>query len=477
MSEPKKIPTFSWLIRKAERLLRTDPLEYSLMRQDKGTTKMLKGAIVRLELQDNTQRNVFHVYAKPAAHKPRLRDPYFSVDGHYQNGEHYTLYSVGFTTTQYRQRMHKYLPVTMPNGVKCGESTRCVFHNADGTISREGYWHGGKRSRRGSPDCSWLLVRDKDGKFMDSFNGGPGVEIGQNIHFANPTDLIHGFLPGTVQSKLDWYASMVPPDLECYGIWPVMPKVSGGGTPYKVDAPIWDHNKVRTLAAKVHSEAIRISKRFPYLKIALYPAASWKGEDGDYYAEPLRLNRFGGNARRPVVVGRDHNCDPYMWTLPELVLYWTDPVVRYDQKYTVARWIRVVIPPVGCQGLAPQGNSSFSDTYRWGKSQGERNYQRQILSGTHALEAAHHGLICRTVGSQEYMNLVAQQRYRSGNVDRGVHAMDAKTHDWNDQSVVVVYDNSEEQPYAHHIDPTAAKPEGLFAKIEERELIDSLPLC
>ena len=55
--------------------------------------------------------------------------------------------------------------------------------------------------------------------------------------------------------------------------------------------------------------------------------------------------------------------------------------------------------------------------------------------------------------------------------------MDAKTHDWNDQSVVVVYDNSEEQPYAHHIDPTAAKPEGLFAKIEERELIDSLPLC
>jgi hypothetical protein len=60
----------------------------------------------------------------------------------------------------------------------------------------------------------------------------------------------------------------------------------------------------------------------------------------------------------------------------------------------------------------------------------------------------------------------------------GTHPLDSQLHNWDEsQAVVVVHEKSDSRAYREIHDPQAAKPEGIFSHIEERELVASLPLC
>jgi len=475
MSELKKIPTFSWLVRKTEALKRKDPAAYADLRQT-GTTNLIRGCLVRMWCKDAGHEFVYRLYAPK-----NPTNAYASLTGHQQGGEFYTRYKLEFTTTQYRKRIQGWLPVSFPNGVKCEATTPAIYFNADGTQAYVGHWNGGRRQRGGSPDCDCLIVRDRDGRLLaDGDSGGAyskeRLDVLQNMHPNNPVDLWHEFIPGAVLSKLDWYKSMVPPELDNHDMLAEGREIKVS----KVDEPVWNEMRVKTLAAKVHSEAIRLTKAYPHIKIAMIPGGPFGGENTSVWHDD-RMSRFsgGGSVRNPVVVGRDAIGEPFMWLLPELVLYWVAPRSETSHKvHSEAQFIRVVVPPAGSRQLLRTDNlSSLSCTYRWGKKN-TRALEMNVLHRRHAIERAHHQLLCYGAGNETDGGLHQYGRHRQPGMTFGTHTLDSLLHNWDEsQAVVIVHEKSDSRAHRENHDLQAARPEGIFSHIEERELVDSLPLC
>jgi hypothetical protein len=479
MTEAKKIPTFSWLIRKAEAMLRKDPDEYKELRKY-GSTKLLRGVRVKMELMDSCSDNAFTLISSG-----ENGVDYARITAARHNGEFYTRYQLLFTTTKYRKRMHKFLPISLPEGAKCRKHTKCIYYNADGTKSHEGHWYGGSRGRSGTPSEGQLHVKDSDGTLIKWSELPPGDEntLAHDLNYANPTDLWHDFLPGSCNSKLDWYASMVPPEVEHYRtVWS-----DGSPLKTKLSGLLWDANKMRLLAAKVHSAAIRLAKKYPHLKVALYPMASSRPDGEHLYDHPIHLNRFerdGESFRQELVLGRDEDDEPMIWHLPELVVYWTIPAekagVRFHKGLHYPKWIRVQIPPVGCQSLLRDSmdSSAFSKFYRWGAKRYPSSYF-SVSRWQLPVEAAYHRLIALAEGSRGNSIRGVLQTGRYHFRQHGTVDADTKIHDWNQgQNVVVVWDNSADNDDDWvRMEPIACRPDNVFAGMEERELIDSLPLC
>jgi len=475
MSELKKIPTFSWLVRKTEALKRKDPEAYADLRQT-GTINLIRGCLVRMWCKDTGQEFVYRLYAPK-----NPTNAYASITGHQEGSEFYTCYKLEFTTTQYRKPMQRWLPVSFPNGVKCEATTPAVYFNADGTQAYVGHWNGGRRQKTGSPDCDHLIIRDRDGRLLaDGDSNGAYLEerldVIQNMHPNNPVDLWHEFIPGAVLSKLDWYKSMVPPQVDNHDM-----VIEGKEIKVpKVDEPVWNEMRVKTLAAKVHSEAIRLTKTYPHIKIAMIPGGPFGAEHTSIWHDD-RMSRFsgGGSIRNPVVVGRDAIGEPFIWLLPELVLYWVASRSETNHKlHSEAQFIRIVIPPAGSrQLLRTDGKSSMTLTYRWGKKS-ERTLTSNVLRRGLSIERAHHQMLCYGAGNEMDGGLRQYGRHRHPGMNFGTHTLDSQLHNWDEsQAVVVVHDKPAGRAYWENHGPKASKPEGIFGDIEERELIDCLPLC
>jgi hypothetical protein len=476
MPELKKIPTFSWLVRKTEALMKRDPVSYRNLRQA-GTSNLLRGCVVKMNCKDTGNEFVYRLFSPKDTIKT-----YATISGHKERGELYTVYHLNFTTTQYRKRMHKWLPVSMPMGVRCGLDSVADYFNADGTEAYRGKWHGGRERRSGRPDCDALVIRDRDGKLMANlaYTGEHHQErcdVIQHLHGNNPVDLWHDFLPGSCLSKLDWYKSMVPPEFDNHDLL-ASGGVSAKFSVPKVDEPVWNEMRVKTLAAKVHSEAIRLTKTYPHIKIAMFPGC--KFVEGEEVWTTGIMSRFSGGNRNPVVVGRDDKGEPLMWVLPELVLYWVAP--RHETGHKVhaeSRFIRVIIPPAGSrQLLRTDGKSSLTCTYRWG-SRNLRMLEMNVIHRGQSIERAHHQLIGYSVGQTLDGSVWNYGRNRSRSEKFGDHVLDDKVHNWDEsQAVVLMYEQSDNSGhYWGHYEGRVAKPEGIFNHIEERELVDSLPLC
>ena len=483
MSEVKKIPTFSWLIRKAEAMLRKDPEEYKLLRRGK-STKMLKGCLVGMQLQDEASRNVF-ILKRPDG------KAYATISCMKDGKDFYTHFEPEFSATEYRKRMHKFLPLSLPDGVRCKDVTRCEYFNADGSSAGQGYYSGGRRGRSGSVDRGRLVVRDRDGTLVNFEAEVPGslgrqISIGINGQ-ASPSDLWHCFLPGTCHSKLEWYDSMVPPDIKNYRM--VWNKMQGVGATEEIPGPLWDAKKMRLLAAKVHAEAVRMSKKFPHLKVALYPMKQVDLTiEADNFGHPLKLSRFSesldGDLREDYVLGRDEYDEPILYYLPELVMYWTIPGEKAGQRYIheVPRCMRVLIPPVGCESLlrGPWNSSPFSRYFRWGTKKHPSHYNMRVVSGKEPQERAYHKLIALKEGTWGQVSIRnTLESSRNNTFGFGQRDADQYVHDWAEkQNVALVFNNSQDTD--HHWnrqDPYVSRPEDIFRSIEERELIESLPLC
>lgn len=467
MPEVKKIPTFSWLVRKADQFYRKNRDEYLKLRTS-GSDKFLRGCIVQLWCPEHGGTFAFHIKSPAGG-----MQTYATIDSRFEKGEFYTRYMIHATATRYRKRMHKWLPISLPDGIKAGVTTPAVYFNADGTVAKQGHWYGARRGRSGDPSEQFLVIRDSDGKFIPWGRDPSGQDhVGFRFHPQEPTDLHHGFIPGTVESKLEWYKSMVPPEFANHDFV----KDGKAFVAKPVDKPLWNADRVKLLAAKVHSEALRLTKAYPHIKIAMFPGCLFL-TDSKYFAEDFRMSRFGGN-RSTVVVGFSEHGHPLLWNLPELVIYWVAD--KKDTQYKAsdeARYIRVVFPPVGCPQLERRNNESYmTTTYRWGLKNSLRELQRYTSS--HAIERAYHQLKCLKIGAKADGTLWSQSRRPSVGSKYPDHPCDGLLHNWDEsQSVVMVWEFSQMDNGYRSIEPLAAKPEGIFSQIEERELIDCLPLC
>ena len=356
--------------------------------------------------------------------------------------------------TKYRKRLHRYLPISMPNGMKSLSNTPAIYCNADGSWVRGGNWMGSYRGRAGRPDCNVLVVRDSDGKFIDckpflhDFVSRDKWEDKDLYNFAlrntqTNVALEQGFIPGSVESKEAWYESML-----CPGDMP----------------ELWDQNHVRLMAAKVHAEFIRFCKQYSHAKIALFPMVkSQKGinevRDQDHFgwASYGYINRH--------VLARGERDKPVIYHLPEIVLYW----VETDGHY---RNIRVAIPPFGCKLLERGVTSAFSETFRYGP--GSNGYTQAMKEGL-PLQTVFHTLRYKNAGVSPSVGVNSEGYGRRASDER-----DGQIAYWPlERDLVAVRDASlkELDTYAMSRGGYAMRPSEILSALKEQELMDSLPLC
>jgi hypothetical protein len=450
----KKIATFSWLVRRAEAMSRNDPDEFYRLK-DSHSLAFLPGCRVSMSINPLT----FTLRSTVSAAEVCSAKAYCIVRGRQINGEWCTVYETLFSTTKWRKSMEKFMPFTMLAKPSWDRGAPCLLHNADGTVAdHHGRWESGRRGKPGRFSSRMLVIRDRDGKFMDCIKLGEAKveaervgmyknlelksaceiceEIQNNNYF--PNDLLCDFLPGSC-GKRYWYESMIAP----------------AGRP-----TLWNERQVKLLAARAHAEAIRLAEASSQIKIALYPmerfsVAKMRSSRGQI--------RFSSHRRRAVSLEwLDGNAD--LWLMPELVAYWIEPHKILSLPGVVC-FIRVVIPPSGNPTLERDGSSPMSAV-------------RLDESGHISPRArAFHGMRC--------LQAEFSKTYRLGN------ALPFKAMEWseerdrvfvdfhNNTDLVMVNDLSSQEMLQAGRDGefVGVRAEDAFSSIAERTLLGSLPLC
>lgn len=448
-SEVKKILTFTQIVGRLRRLLAKDKAEYHAAFGNNGSTKVIPGALVRCEKFGNGG-GVGRVFLyKTGAVGLNYHSAYAIIYGQKFGDEYYTRYSVEATPTQYGLRMHKYLPISLPEGMKCRATTPAIYFNADGTEALRGTWRGSRRGYAGDPDTGphGLIIRDSDGKFIDCNHIRNPKHPFRDHHHDNSIHnvaMMQGFIPGTTDSKIEWYASMRCPE----------------------DTPgLWDQDRVRLLAAKVHKEFLQFSKDYPHCKIAMFPMALFEKGVASVNSDC----QWGwGRQREPHVLHRTDSGEPVLYYLPEIVLYWQPKAARLGEGN---RFIRVTIPPHGCKLLERGKTSAFSETFRWGES--ASGFRRAKNVGL-PMETVFHSLRYKKQGTSGSVS--TGQGY--GLIEK--HENDKKIVYWPDhRNMVAVHDASEEAVdwYQFNCGGYGMRPDEILSSMKERELLDSLPLC
>jgi hypothetical protein len=462
MTETKKIYTFTQLLNRARRMFEKDPAEYAKALSD-GTAKLVPGLIVRISQwgQDRSP-SCFRFYAGSDIQSIKYADAYCQVQSVWMNGKRYTHWDIEASATKYRKRVHKFLPVTLPEGMKCNSHayyTKAIYHNADGSVAMEGKWESGRRGYPGNPhQLQMLFARDSDGKLIrfhdEEFAGLESLRIRGGMDLT--PSLRGNEVFGQAHSKIEWYNSMKCPE----------------------DLPgIWDEDRVRLMAAKVHSEFLSFSKQYPHCKIVMFPMVRRVPGENTPAAHGLLT---GGpfmhmNPRRFHVLHRDSTNNPIAFYLPEIVMWWDDASQKSDVYHggDNATFIKAVIPPYGCELLKPGETSSFSETFMWG--QGVHGYERAMKNKV-PLETVFHSFRAKAAGTP------AEARIEGTHYSllmRGKHGMDKSLANfYTGRNLVCVYDAStHELRSLSNLGGYAMQPSDILARVKEKELIDSLPLC
>jgi hypothetical protein len=471
----KVIPTFTWLMRKAEALSRKKPEEFHNLLLHR-TTELLRGASLHLARHHDGALSTFFLQRET---KAGGITNYCRIVGFKDGGEFYTAFIPVFSATEYSQRMHKYLPFDLPlgslssAGPKWAETKPVIVLNADGSHGSTHHWNGGRRGKpgyatNGQGQVLPFVIRDRDGMFVGDNDDcrerfRSKITYMSGYYHSNPVDIQHGFLPGAVTSKIQWYDSM------------------------NNDNGLWFPHKMKALAARVHSEAIALSRKYPHIRIALYPMR----RAGDYDPKmqthhnnpnPSENRRFGNDIKDAPILGRDILDRPIRYFLPEIVAHWTIP--QSIERGDGLRFIRVTIPPVGCTSLLRDDHNSscFCRTFDLpDNAEGAGEWYPRVSSyksRNFVPECAYHcaELICM---SAEYWGKASIGYSRKSEAKHGESDADKVVHDWNkNQNAVMVLNHSADEldNDPKYEQTYAASPSGIFSCIEEKELMDSLPL-
>jgi hypothetical protein len=427
---PKTVATYSWLMRKAMALHKKDPEAYHNL-MNSGTTKLLPGAEVRLFGHDHyTHQFSIRVNGKR----------WCEIFGIRWQGKFYSYYQPLFTVTQYRKRLvEKYMPFSLPDGVRSrtnslGGQTKCIFHNADGSVAGDGLWFGGRRSKPGNPSRP-LVICDDTGEFT-----APHLHLEENYESL----MCMGWFPESSRNRKDWLESV-------------------GQMPY------CDTGKVKEIAAKAYLAAARLCEKNPGMRMALFPAAPCPN------GESIR-EQWHHHPGQVCVLQRDSFGTPTMWYLPEVLVYWEE-----EGKGFIT--LSMTIPPHGCESLDPAGKSGQLSRHVRYKVDNDSIWNRLPLP--EAYEQAYHAIPAYAPGTpadERRIFSVCSSHYSYGgphNTSRekymAVWPRHANKVRVKVASALVPFGDV---PLPLPMDiPLAMKPEEVLLAFEEKFLLESLPLC
>jgi hypothetical protein len=440
----KKVLTFSWLMRKAMALFKKDQDAYRQMVINSGTDKILRGALVRFE-PGHSYTPAFHLFA-PGGNKR-----YVSLRCQHRAGKTYTTYELHFTTTEYRKRLDKYLPITLPEGVRSsvntrGRDTKCIVHNADGSVACETHFTGGRPRKPGY--CGKpLVICDDTGKFV----GGTPIVSGFSHYGGNcNARLLYGWMEGASRNRTEWLESI---------------KAMPAGT--------CDHKKMLTVAAKAYLTVTRLMEKYPHLRMAMFPAdvvteGSWQHYRG----------RCDGT--RQTVVYRSADGTPTMWHLPEVLMYWMEDDPAEGLNIPVPK-VSILIPPHGNPLLDPRGKAAQTSRTARDPSQARRRFDPTTVPL--GWEQAYHSLLAWKPGVKNEGTPLRDHLVRAFDETGSTTEIERSLTIWpehEDKALVTLEcDETSDVPGCPFpMDtPMAMKPEDIALRFEEKFLMESLPLC
>jgi hypothetical protein len=385
---------------------------------------------------------------------------YCQIRGNYRDGKWYTFYQPGFTTTQYKKRLtDKFMPFTMPEGVRGydnanGHRTQCLFHNADGSVAETLKWSGGRRNRAGKMVYKGkdgetyrrdIVICDTDGKAVLDDTTSESLCLSHN-HEESATEM--GFFPGAARTRSEWLKSIS-------------------------DMPNVDNQRMMTLAAKSYLMASRLVEKYPAMRLAIFPAMPAPSK------ESVLNYRFGGDATPHTVIHRDITGEPTMYIMPAVVLYW----VKRNGDGNEWSYLTMTIPPHGSSLLDPTGFSSYtSGTVR--RPGDYRGHHQLPLPQFY--ERAYHSLPAyRDNVKQDDREVIYKHhlpiKYGEPWYGRS-SSVDTQLVNWADKSMVhkvhvkLTGGDDHGTPFEADI-PVAMRPDDIALKLEEKFLLDSLPLC
>jgi hypothetical protein len=431
----KTVATYSWLMRKAMALHKKDHAEYLKLRGD-GTDKLIRGAIIQLRSHEHYD-NKFTIRVGGK----RWCDIY----GIKCTGKFYSVYEPYFTTTQYRKRLvEKYMPFSLPDGVRShynslGKRTKCIYHNADGSVVAEGFWDGGRRNRKGQPDRP-LRICDDTGEFAMQPLAGADYEQYESLMYL-------GWFDEASRNRKDWLESVR-------------------------QMPYCDTSKVLDVSAKAYLAAARLCERYPKMRMTMFPAGIYQ------YGHDIRKQyyRSGG---KTAVLHRDSFGTPTLWYLPEVLVYWEE--LTADGPGFIS--MSMVIPPHGCELLDPAGKCGALS--RRARTKAEATDYWNGIPLPLGYECAYHAVQAYdpSTPADERVPFSTSHHltYRYGAEDvreeksmtfwpkhtnKVVVEVSSKTHGDGDISL----------PLPMGV-PLTMKPEEVLLSFEEKMLLESLPLC
>lgn len=446
-SSNKMIATYSWLLRRADRLFREDPDAFTRLAMA-GTHSLIPGCFVRMTRHNMCNSASFHIL-----NSDKNDEEYCVIRGRHIDGEFYTTYDTNFSTTKWRKRLDRFMPYVMLDKPSYDNGCPVQFLNSDGSFAVGGRWRSGRRKGRpgqfihADHTQARLILKDSDGRFCDLSKMADARRF--YTDFAEQTDAAAGFFPGSSPSKSSWYESMIAP----------------------ADKPsLWDSDAVRLLAARTHAEALRLVQKFPHMKIVLFPMTRIDGLNNEVIPA-TDMTRFGLSGRRRVVLDRSAGGVPEAWYMPELVVYWIEESKQHRNCYHLL-FVRVIVPAIGNPLLEPdeEKSSPISNTNLWGSGTPKRYHAFGL-----PVERSYHGLACLKPEASGKINM----RYCHSS-SLVVEQAGSPFVDWRfTKDQVIVIDCSTEDLLSTNYDyqRVAHKPDAAFTSIEERELIDSLPLC
>jgi hypothetical protein len=462
----KKIPTYSWLLKKAMAMLKKDPLEYMKLVDSEGSNQVLRGFNVHFSMNPHSQHDRAFYLRTPV--KTGRSTPYAAIHCNTRKGKRYSVWSLMFATTQYKKRLtDKYLPITLPNGVKSyfndkGHETKCIYHNADGSVAFEGQYFGGRRGRSGHTD-QYLVLCDETGRML-SREEIVKMDVGRRDEDAQLTT---GFFAAASHKRSEWLGSIK--------------QLS--------DAGLVDGKKMLTVAAKTYLAASRFCERYPKVKLALFPAGcagytlvntARVGEKID----ELQAYRYRSDHTPVLVLGRNASHFPDMWHMPEVLMYWKETDAGNHGR---AQWsyISMTIPPHGNDLLrpAPDRVAPLARNYRLPN----QIPFRDIPNGRtqyDCLECAYHQLLAFHDDTPS-ADLSMPSRYWETvmcGFKHQYYAQEQRLVNWSRHTDKVhmryttdLYDEKA-MPFKEHA-ALAIKPDDVILALEERFLLESLPVC
>jgi hypothetical protein len=335
-----------------------------------------------------------------------------------------------------------------------GHITQCLFHNANGSVAETLKWSGGRRSRTGrmkyrGADGEWyrreIVICDTDGKAVLNPDLPEELELERTDEEAM-TEM--GFFPGASRTRSEWLKSIS-------------------------DMPFVDNQRMLTLAAKSYLMANKLSVKYPSMRMAIFPARPAPEHESVFDF------RFGYDTTPHTVIHRDENGEPTMYVLPAVVLYWA----KRNRGGNEWSYLTVTIPPHGSEQLDPVGHSSYrSGTIR--RPTDNRGYSR--LETPKFYERAYHSIPAfrddvkpderETFAKHHIPILYGDPVWGAEN------SIDSRLVNWADKSSVhkvhVKLTGSDDHGTPFDNDNAVAmRPDDIALKLEEKFLLDSLPLC